>query len=84
MTAQSSERDLIVEGDCRMKPWPWQSNFGPAPTCERGVYGCYAHHSVREPGTRCRRHEGDGGHYTCPESDRVIFSCTNYAGRLDG
>ena len=75
---------LIVEGECRMEPWPWQNPEAAPPTCERGTLDCYAVHTVYEPGTKCRRHDGHGGHYTCPDSDRIAFTCTNYAGRHRG
>lgn len=75
---------LVVEGDCRTEPYPWENPNRTPPACEKGTHGCRAKHSVRRDGTRCRRHAGDGGHYTCPDSDRVAFTCTNYAGRWPG
>lgn len=71
---------LVIEGDCRPEPWPWQGKTWP--TCERGTRACYAVHTVRREGTACRKCGTEGGAYTCPESDRVSFACSNYAGNM--
>lgn len=67
--------ELIVEGECD----PTGSVM--LPKCENGTIGCRTHHRVRKAGTKCSACGTDGGYYTCPDSDRVAFTCHNYAGR---
>jgi hypothetical protein len=71
--------DPLIEGDCAVDKIRVNYGYG-VPTCSRGTYGCTRHHRVRREGTRCTICHTEGGYYTCPESDRMAFTCSNYAG----
>lgn len=75
---------LIVEGECNTGRMYGGASVPRDGYCERGTFGCWAKHSVRRSGSKCKRCGTEGGNYTCAESDRMAFTCSNYRGKHDG